>query len=228
MSAEFRKNSMLKLWKTIPWAVLLTTLLLLGGCARDQAGFIRGTSRFHTVVVDAGHGGFDLGARAISGSREKTLNLDTSRRLASELSARGFRVKETRTKDVFVPLSNRSQVANHSRGSVFVSIHYNWSRRAGARGIEIFYNSPQSRRLAANVLQEVVRVYRTDNRGIKRADFYVLRTNKRPAILCELGFLSNPQDNQHAQSPHYRQRLAEAIAEGILAERRGRIPSRAD
>jgi N-acetylmuramoyl-L-alanine amidase len=56
---------------------------------------------------------------------------------------------------------------------------------------------------------------------VKRNNYYVLRNNRRPAVLCELGFLSNPQDNRYAQNAAYRQRLAERIAAGIIAERNG-------
>lgn len=197
---------------------------MLTGCAGGGGFYGPGAGSFHTVVVDAGHGGFDTGARAVSGSREKVLALDTARRLANELRQRGFRVVETRTSDRFIPLSGRSAVSNRIPGSIFVSIHYNWSRRTGARGFEVFYYSSKSRRLAANILKETTRAYPTENRGVKSARFYVLRTNKRPAVLCELGFLSNPQDNRYAQNARYRQRLAERIAAGIAAEAAGRYP----
>jgi N-acetylmuramoyl-L-alanine amidase len=176
------------------------------------------------VVVDAGHGGHDPGARSVSGVREKVLALDTSRRLASALRARGFRVVETRTGDRFIPLPDRVAVANRTPGSIFVSVHYNWARRRGASGIEIHYESDRSRRLAANVLRSTLRAYPATNRGIKRSRFHVLRNSKRPAILCELGFLSNSGDNRWVQSPGVRQKLAERIANGISAERAGRSP----
>ncbi|GAB4172015.1 MAG: hypothetical protein Fur0032_11420 [Terrimicrobiaceae bacterium] len=202
----------------------IASMAALGGCAGISGPYGQGAGNFHTVVVDAGHGGFDTGARAVYGAREKVLTLDTARRLAKELRKRGFRVVETRTTDRFIALSQRSEVSNQIPGSIFVSVHYNWSRRHGARGIEVFYYTPKSRRLAANILQEACRAYPTENRGVKSARFYVLRTNKRPAVLCELGFLSNPQDNRHAQNERYRQRLAERIAAGIAAESAGRIP----
>ena len=91
-------------------------------------------------------------------------------------------------------------------------------------GIEIFHFNPRSERLAANVLKETLRAYPTTNRGVKTARFHVLRNNRRAAILCELGFLSNPRDNSQVQKAAVRQRLAERIAAGILAERAGRSP----
>lgn len=180
-----------------------------------------GTGHFNTVIVDAGHGGHDRGARAISGLPEKMVALDTAQRLAKILRSKGFRVIETRTSDYFIPLGGRTAISNRSGGAIFVSVHYNWSPRTAARGIEIYYYGSRSRRLAANILAQTLRAYPTNNRGVKRNNYYVLRNNRRPAVLCELGFLSNPQDNRYAQSWLYRQRLAERIAAGIIAERRG-------
>ncbi|HEY5704320.1 MAG TPA: N-acetylmuramoyl-L-alanine amidase [Terrimicrobiaceae bacterium] len=189
--------------------------ILLGGCASP---YRQGAGKFNTVVVDAGHGGLDLGGRSVSGSPEKVVALDTARRLAAILRRKGFRVIETRTRDVFVPLGSRSAVSNSTRNCIFVSIHYNWAPRRGARGVEVYYSSPRSWRLASNILRETGKAYPTHNRGVKRANFYVLRTNRRPAVLCELGFLSNAGDNRFAQSALSRQRLAECVANGIIVE----------
>jgi len=204
--------------------IVLAAAALLAGCAGFEGGYGSGAGHFDTVVIDAGHGAHDSGARAVSGSREKVLALDTSKRVAKILRSRGLRVIETRTSDRFVPLPQRVQISNRTGNAIFVSIHYNWSRRRGANGIEIYYFNPKSRRLAANVLKETLRGYRTTNRGVKTARFHVLRNNRRPAILCELGFLSNPSDNAQVQKAGVRQRLAERIAAGILAEKAGRIP----
>jgi N-acetylmuramoyl-L-alanine amidase len=166
-----------------------------------------------------GHGGHDRGGSSKAGSPEKVLALDTARRLAAILRSQGFRVLETRTRDVFVPLQARVKMSNSTQSCVFVSIHYNWTPRRGAGGIEIYYHSPRSWRLASNILQQTGPVSPTGNRGVKRNNFQVLRNNRRPAVLCELGFLSNPQDNRYAQSSRHRQRLAERVAAGILRER---------
>lgn len=200
-------------------AALCAMLLFVGGCASDLSSR-GGVGHFHTVIVDAGHGGSDRGARSVSGQNEKVLALDTARRLAQELRRRGFRVIETRQGDSFIPLGNRTEISNRSGGSIFVSIHYNWARRSKPRGVEIYYYNPRSRPLAANILQQTLRAYPTINRGVKRNDYFVLRNNRRPAVLCELGFVSNPQDNRAVQSADCRQRLAERIADGIAASRR--------
>lgn len=195
---------------------LLLVAAIFAGCASP---YKKGAGEFTTVVVDAGHGGFDRGGRQISGSPEKVLALDTAKRLANILRSKGFRVIETRKSDVFVPLGTRTAISNRTGESIFVSIHYNWAPRRGARGVEIYFFSPRSWRLASNILRQATRAYPTENRGVKRNNYYVLRTNRRPAVLCELGFVSNPQDNRYLQNSTYRQRLAERVADGIIAER---------
>ncbi len=199
------------------FCVLLVAILVVG-CASP---YKQGAGEFNTVIVDAGHGGFDRGGRPLSGAPEKALTLDTARRLAKLLRSRGFRVIETRKRDAFVPLSTRTAVSNRTSDSIFVSIHYNWGRRRGARGVEIYYFSPRSWRLASNILHQATRAYPTESRGVKRNHFHVLRENRRPAVLCELGFVSNPQDNRYLQNRTYRQRIAERIADAIVIERQG-------
>ena len=202
--------------------------LLLGGCQSSHStrpsGGLRSAGYFDTVVIDAGHGGHDEGAKAVSGSSEKKLTLDTARRLSRTLRASGLRVVETRNADFFVPLDQRVAVSNRLQNVVFVSIHYNWAKRAKPSGIETFYYSQQSSRLAANIEREVLKGTSAINRGIKQRGLYVLRNNKRPAVLCELGFVSNPSENRKIQSAATRQRLAEAVARGILAEKSGLNP----
>lgn len=194
---------------------LVVVALTFSSCATGGGGL----GHFHTVVVDAGHGGHDRGARSVSGTPEKALALDTAHRLARVLRSKGFRVIETRPNDNFVTLGNRVAISNRTSGSVFVSVHYNWAPRSSARGLEVYYYNPRSRGLAASILQQINKAYPTENRGVKRNSYYVLRNNRRPAVLCELGFLSNSQDNRYVQNPSYRQRLAERIAAGVAAAR---------
>jgi N-acetylmuramoyl-L-alanine amidase len=97
--------------------------------------------RFDTVVIDAGHGGDDHGARGARGLLEKDLVLEVGLRLAKRLEARGFEVVLTRRDDRFVPLEERTSIANDARGDLFISIHANGSRVRNARGIETFFVS---------------------------------------------------------------------------------------
>ena len=202
--------------------------LLLSACETTQTFRVpRGlqpAGDFDTVVIDAGHGGHDSGAKAVTGAPEKQLALDTARRVSRILRASGLNVVETRSGDYFIPLDRRVATSNKLRNAVFVSIHYNWVRRSKPSGVETFYYGPRSSRLAANIQREVVRDSGSLNRGIKYRGFYVLKNNKRPAVLCELGFVSNPSETRKVQTAAVRQRLAEAVARGILAEKAGRNP----
>lgn len=206
------------------WLHVFATLALLTFTTGCQVFGPSGTGNFDTVILDAGHGAHDRGARPLSGSYEKTVALDTTLRLKRALEWRGFKVILTRSNDTFIPLGNRVKISNSRRNAIFVSIHYNWAAYPSAQGIETYYYNSNSSRLAANIQSELLRAYKTKNRGVKRRGFYVLRKNSRPAVLVECGFLSNPVDNSAAQNARTRQRIADSIAKGIANERRGKKP----
>jgi len=168
-----------------------------------------------TVVIDAGHGGYDRGG--IPGQRiaEKTMTLDVAQRLKGVLNAKGYRVVMTRDSDVFVPLPTRVAIANSYRDAIFVCIHFNSAKRVGADGIETYFYSHDSLPLASAVHYFVASGAPTPNRGVRRRGFYVLRKTKIPAVLVECGFLTNPGEGEYAQTASYRQKLAEEIAAGI-------------
>ena len=194
-------------------ALLTIALVLLTGCASTS-----GVGRFSTVVLDAGHGGIDRGAKGVDNSSEKTYALDTAKRVEKGLKRAGYRVVMTRCSDYFVTLPSRVALSNRQLGAIFVSIHYNWARRSSASGTETFYYNSRSYPLAANIQRELARF--SPNRGVKRARFHVLRNNVRPAVLVECGFLSNSSDARKARSASYRQRLADAIVRGIVKSSR--------
>ena len=168
-----------------------------------------------TVVIDAGHGGHDRGG--IPGQRvaEKDMTLDVALRLQNILSANGYNVVMTRSSDVFVPLGGRVAIANSYRNAIFVCIHFNSARRSGANGIETYFYSAQSLPLASAIHYYVAGGAPSENRGVRRRGYYVLRKTSIPAVLVECGFLTNPTEAAYAQSASYRQRLAEEIAAGV-------------
>jgi len=175
---------------------------------------------FRTVIVDAGHGGHDRGG--IPGQRvaEKEMALDVAKRLKGHLQRGGLKVVMTRSGDYFVPLGTRTAMASQYRDAVFVSIHFNATpSNPNARGIETYYFSPSAFGLTAAIHYRVVRAAGTGDRGIRRRGFYVLRKNRVPAVLCELGFLTNAGEARMVKSAGYRDKLAKAIAEGILSRR---------
>jgi|ERR1043166_7493208 len=168
-----------------------------------------------TVVIDAGHGGYDRGG--IPGQRvsEKDMTLDVAQRLRSVLATSGYRVVMTRDSDVFVPLGTRCAIANSYRNAIFVSIHFNSATRRGASGIETYFYSRDSLSLASAIHHYVTGGAPSENRGVRRRGYYVLRRTNMPAVLVECGFLTNPTEAAYAQTASYRQRLAEEIAAGV-------------
>jgi N-acetylmuramoyl-L-alanine amidase len=173
-------------------------------------------TRYTTIVIDAGHGGFDRGG--IPGQRvsEKAMNLDVALRLKPLLERAGYNVILTRSTDVFVPLGTRVAIANSYPNAVFVCIHFNSASRSGANGIETYFYSTESAPLAASIHSSVVGGAPSENRGVRRRGYFVLRRTTVPAVLVECGFLTNPAEAQHAQDNTYRQKLAQEIARGIL------------
>jgi len=171
--------------------------------------------RYNTVVIDAGHGGFDRGG--IPGQRvpEKMMTLDVALRLKPILEKAGYRVVMTRTTDVFVPLGTRAAIANAYPNAIFVCIHFNSASRSGANGIETYFYSTESAPLAGSIHSAVVGGAPSENRGVRRRGYFVLRRTTIPAVLVECGFLTNPTEAQYASTTAYRQKLAQEIARGI-------------
>jgi N-acetylmuramoyl-L-alanine amidase len=143
------------------------------------------------------------------------MNLDVALRLRTILQANGYRVVMTRDTDVFLPLGTRTAIANQYRNGIFVCIHFNSATRRGASGIETYFYSSQSLSLASAIHYYVSGFAPSENRGVRRRGFFVLRRTTIPSVLVECGFLTNPTEAQYAQSSSYRQKLAEAIAQGI-------------
>ena len=172
-----------------------------------------------TIVIDPGHGGHDRGGVPYQRIGEKNLTLDVAKRLRNILEDAGYRVVMTRDGDYFVSLGQRVGVANSYRNATFVSIHFNSARRSGANGIETYYYRSDSASLAANIHRNVVAGAPSENRGIRRRGYFVLRRTNIPAVLVECGFLTNPTEGSYALSSSYRQKLADEIARGIRGVR---------
>jgi N-acetylmuramoyl-L-alanine amidase len=175
-------------------------------------------SAVRTIVIDAGHGGQDRGGGPGQRIPEKPYTLDIALRLRGVLNAMGYRTVMTRSGDYFVGLGGRCAIANKERDAIFVSVHLNSAPREGANGIETYYYSSRSAKLAALVHQQVVRAAGTEDRRVRRRAFYVIRNTRIPSILCECGFLTNGAEARRiTNSAAHRQALAEAIARGIKA-----------
>lgn len=204
--------SLSRAWRRAIFISLTLGLLSLSGPQTWAA------SRYSTVVIDAGHGGFDRGGIPGQNVSEKAMALDVAQRLGSKLRRAGYQVIMTRDSDVFIPLGTRTSIANRYRDGVFVCIHFNSATRANANGIETYYYSSQSAALAANIHRQVIGGTTTDNRGIRRRGYFVLRRTNIPAVLVECGFLTNPYEARLALQADYRDRLADRIAAGVMGK----------
>src|SRR6266513_1992022 len=202
---------------------LAVVAVVLSSCGTGPALNVKDTTRtFTTVVVDAGHGGKDNGAFRRYGGAEKNATLDVATRLAAKLRESQFRVVMTRSSDVFIPLDERAAISNRQKNAIFVAIHFNDSGRRGVRGFETYYHSPVARTLAYRIQQHLLTLPGAVNRGVKTANFRVLRKAAYPAVLVECGFLSNRSEGANARSASRRDGLADKIAEAIVDERYGK------
>ena len=194
----------------------------LGACATVKTTATKNTSKtFTTVVVDAGHGGKDNGAYRRYGGAEKIANLDVAQRLDRKLRESELKTVMTRSSDVFIPLDQRVAIENSQKDAIFVSIHFNDSRRRGIHGFETYYHSGDSFDLAYRIQTKLMTIPHSTNRGVHTANFRVLRLAYYPAVLVECGFLSNRSEGNQARDWEYRELLADRIAEAIVEQRYG-------
>lgn len=210
-----------------PWmraALLAFALLVLPGHASAAK-----------IVVDAGHGGSDSGAIGVNDLQEKTVNLDIARRLRDLLVQRGYEVAMSRDTDDFISLKGRVDFTNGQQPDLFVSVHANSYFNAGARGAMVLYYddaypqssypaseemkalTPESRKLAQQVLDAFVQTTGLENKGLVPSAVYVVRMGTVPSILVETAFLSNAEDAELLASDSMRQTMALGIARGIEA-----------
>ena len=212
-----------------------------------RPSYIGSSSIFDTVVLDAGHGGHDSGAKGVYGY-EKNYALAMVFAVRDALIKRGFKVILTRSNDTFLSLTSRVAVANKTPNSIFISIHFN-SGGSAASGIETFALTPQGSAssvargggfsntarvgnqfdseniaLATAVHAQVVHRFKLVDRGIKRARWTVLTGCTRPGILFEGGFVTNSRECQLIASDQYRKALSEAIGDAVTNYRRALAP----
>ena len=169
---------------------------------------------FRTVVIDAGHGGHDVGGQW-GRVYEKHLALDTSVRLEKHLKRMGYRTVMTRRGDYFLTLPQRCQIANRYRNAIFVSVHFNYTWKQDVSGLETFYFNSEGQKIANHVQNRMIRYTRSVDRNEKFSRFYVIRNTKMPSILVEGGFVSNEAERKRMKSARFREALARAIADGI-------------
>ncbi len=198
---------------------------------------------FTTVVLDPGHGGRDSGAMC-GGVMEKDLTLDVARRVDRLLGSESVATLMTRVGDTYVSLADRAALGNRVRDSIFVSIHFNENNKPVATGVETYYAAhqitsgsvlaswlpfltrppsdspkPESQSLAGFIQEMLVTRTSSVDRGTQARQFFVIANVTSPAVLIEGGFLTNKDDVAKLASEDYRDRLAAAVADGILRYR---------
>src|SRR5438132_14127806 len=155
--------------RKIRHGLILALSAALGACAhvpRAEPGARNTTKTFTTVVVDAGHGGKDNGAYRTYGGAEKTATLDVARRLELKLRESQLKTVMTRSSDVFISLDERVAIENKQKNAIFVSIHFNDSRRRGIHGFETYYHSANAAELANRIQGKLMTITRSANRGV--------------------------------------------------------------
>jgi len=171
------------------------------------------------VVIDAGHGGHDPGTTSAAGYYEKNINLRVAAKVARRLEASGVGVVMTRWQDHFIELEERAALANDRNADLFVSIHADSEPSKSVQGFTIYVatGASWSARQAAQAISEAMSRTGADTRGIREADYRVLVQTRGPAVLIELGYLSNAWEASRLRDGDYQDRLAQAIVDGIQA-----------
>ncbi|UCD48588.1 MAG: N-acetylmuramoyl-L-alanine amidase [Phycisphaerales bacterium] len=169
------------------------------------------------IVVDPGHGGHDPGTIATNGGYEKDVNLGVASKLAGILQRRGHQVTMTRQGDRFIELESRAAIANRRDADLFVSIHADSAPDPSAQGFTVYIANSAARE-SQQVAQAIIRAMKTTglrSRGVRREDYRVLVKTSGPAVLVELGYMSNAREARKLQDSTFQNRLAVAIAAGI-------------
>ena len=174
------------------------------------------------IVLDAGHGGSDYGAIR-EGINEKDITLDITQRVDAILRSKGYKVALVRGDDTFVSLEDRVAFSEAQEPEIFVSIHVNSAVSNDPCGIETHWYHDYSKGLAEIIHKHMVKqIPSSKDRGLFKSKFYVKNHTTVPAVLCEIGFLSNPEERNELITDSRKQKTAKAIAEGIIEYLKGR------
>lgn len=214
--------------------VFLGCIVIVSGFVNQMNGIfeVNAEKNIQTIIIDAGHGGFDGGAIAQDNTYEKDLNLSIAIRLKSVLSVYGYNIIMTRETDVALgsdsdsstskakDLGERVRIMGKHPDAIFVSIHQNKFEQSKVRGFQTFHNGSEYSKLLAESIQniandtfgeETARVSKEDGR-----DVYILKNASIPSVIVECGFISNSEELEMLKSETYQQSLAFVIANGIL------------
>ncbi|MGE5559169.1 MAG: N-acetylmuramoyl-L-alanine amidase family protein [Bacillota bacterium] len=220
--------------------ILILTGIMFYAAHYEQALRTESILRNLTIVIDPGHGGVDGGTRDDQGNMEKDINLAIGLKLWGQLRQSGLNVLITRETDTdlspFISgrtgrhrkdLLARIQKARENRSLFLLSIHCDWSEARYRRGVVAFYNylSPLSKMLALSIQEELNRVQDKPQKAAP-GNYFIIRQHGVTGVLVEVGFLSNAEDAKQLRDPTYQEKLALAIAAGILKKCRIHIPEK--
>lgn len=168
------------------------------------------------IVIDAGHGGRDVGAIGASGNYEKNYTLRTAGMIKAYLEQLGATVYLTRNNDQYYTLTGRSALANEWEADIFLSLHYNSTPQyPNAKGISTYYYAQRDQVLANVLHKELLKSTLTNDRSASFGDYQVLRTNHRPSVLLELGFISNVGEEMKIQSIVFQRKISQGVIAGL-------------
>ncbi|WP_414055093.1 N-acetylmuramoyl-L-alanine amidase [Macrococcus equi] len=163
-----------------------------------------------TIMLDPGHGGNDQGASSKDGTIEKDITLKTSLMLKQKLEESGATVLMTRTSDEYVKLKNRKGSAD-----VFLSIHADALEASSPHGLTVYYHHDNQKVLADTLHMAIKQKALLSDRGVRQENFQVIRQTEKPAVLLELGYISNPTDEKMMKDEKYRQIIVTGIVDGL-------------
>jgi len=168
------------------------------------------------VALNAGHGGKDPGAVGKGGLKESQVNLAVARHAYALLKRTKHKAFLVRDSDVFIPVAQRADMANARGADLFVSIHCNANEDRRANGTDTFYYHVNSKKPAQIMLEALVQGLGLRDRGVKQSSYVVLRRTKMPAVLAELAFISNVNEEKLLADPVFQHKAGEAIVEGVV------------
>ena len=186
-----------------------------GSATQIQKSGAEGYLKNRTIILDPGHGGGDNGTTGTNGTLEKNLTLRTARLLYDKLSAAGANVILTRTSDSFIALPSRVQTAESNNADAFISLHYDSNLDHNVCGMTGYYYHIYQKPLADTLFASTIAQTKLKDRGVRIGDFHVIRENSQNAVLMELGYLSNPEEEMTLNSSVYQENAASGLYDGL-------------
>ncbi|WP_374718034.1 SH3 domain-containing protein [Neobacillus sp.] len=186
-----------------------------GSIPRIEKSGADGYIKNKIIVIDPGHGGGDGGTVGASGTLEKNLTLRTAKLLYDKLKAAGAKVYLTRNNDSYISLQSRVSKAHAYNADAFISLHYDSNEDRSVRGSTGFYYHSYQKALAQQLYSSMIRKTNLNSRGVAIGNYHVIRENKQKAVLIELGFISNPEEEMTVKSSRFQENAASGIYDGL-------------